>query len=61
MTKETNIERKKGDPVSGNTDYERLGKMTEKDIEENAKSDPDAPLLDDEDLKKLKRVNPNKE
>ena len=61
MTKETSIEREKGDSVNGKTDYKRLKKMSEKEVEDNAKSDPDAPLLGDEDLKRFKRVNPNKE
>lgn len=61
MSKEVNVERKKGDAVAGKTDYDRLEKMTEEEIENNAESDPDAPLLSDEDLKKFKRVNPHKE
>lgn len=61
MSKETHITRKKGDSVHGNTDYERLKEMTEEEIEENAKSDPDAPLLTDEDLKKFKKVTPKKD
>ena len=61
MSTKTNVERKKGDPVTGETDYDYLEKMTEEEIENNAKSDPDAPLLSDEDLKKFKRVNPHKE
>lgn len=62
MSKETIIEREKNAPVNGKTDYERLKNMTEQEIEENAKNDPDNPLQTDEDLKKFKRVNPkNKE
>lgn len=61
MSEDIKVKRKKGDPVDGKTDYDRLKKMTEREIEENAKSDPDAPLLSDEDLKKFKRVNPKKE
>ncbi len=56
MSKDTHIKRKKGDAVDGDTDYERLKKMTEEEIEENAKTDPDAPLLTDEDLKKFKKI-----
>jgi len=56
MTKDTHIERKKGDSTDGNTDYDRLKNMTEEDIEKNAKSDPDAPLLTDEDLSRFKHV-----
>jgi len=61
MTKEIQIQRENGEPVNGETDYKRLENMTEDEIEENAKNDPDAPLLSDEDLKKFKRVIPNKE
>lgn len=56
MSKETNIEREKGEPTSGDTDYERLENMTEEEIEENAKNDPDAPLLTDDELRKFKKV-----
>jgi hypothetical protein len=38
------------------TDYERLKKMTEKELEEAVKSDPDVPHLSEEDLKKFQRV-----
>jgi len=51
------VKRKKGDPVGGKTDYDRLKNMTEEEIEENAKNDPDAPLLNEKDLKKFRRVN----
>jgi hypothetical protein len=61
MPEDIKIKREKGDPVDGKTDYDRLKKFTEKEIEENAASDPDAPLLSDEDLKKFKRVNPKTE
>lgn len=54
VNKDINVNRSKGDSTDGKTDYERLKNMTEKDIEENAKSDP--PLLNDEDLKKFKKV-----
>ena len=37
MSNDTKVERKKGEPVGGRTDYERLKKMTEEEIEENAK------------------------
>lgn len=46
MSESTHIKRDKGDSTSGSTDYERLEKMTEAEIEENAKNDPDASLLD---------------
>jgi|TARA_B110000211_G_scaffold137204_1_gene156970 hypothetical protein len=61
MSNETHIKRNKGDSVHGNTDYERLKKMTEEEVEENAKTDPDAPLLTEEDLKKFKKVIPKKD
>jgi hypothetical protein len=61
MSKETKIERQKGDPTHGNTDYERLKKMTEAEITRNAEDDEDLPLQSDEDLKKFKKINPNKE
>jgi len=61
MSENTHIKRDKGDTTDGLTDYERLEQMTEAEIEENAKNDPDAPLLSEEDLKKFKRVNPSKE
>lgn len=61
MAKDTEIKRQKGDATHGNTDYERLKHMTEKEIQENAKSDEDAPLLSDEELRKFKRVHPKKD
>ena len=61
MTKDIEVKRQKGDPTHGKTDYERLKRMSEKEIEDNAKSDDDAPLLSGEDLKKFKRINPKKE
>lgn len=42
------------------TDYERLKKMTEKELEEAAKSDPDVPHFSEEDLKKFQRVKRNR-
>ena len=59
MSDDINIQRKKGDKTDGKTDYDRLKKMTEKEIEQNAKEDPDAPLLTEDELKKFKRVNTN--
>lgn len=61
MPKDTKVERKKVIPLIDKTDYERLRKMTEEEIKQNAKDDPDAPLQSDEDLKRFKRVNPKKE
>jgi len=61
MSNETNVKRDKGDPTQGKTDYERLKNMTETEVVENAKSDPDAPLLSEEELGKFKRVNPKKD
>ena len=61
MNKETKVDRNKGDEVNGKTDYEKLKHLTEKEIEDNAKDDPDLPLQSDEDLKRFKRVNPKKD
>lgn len=61
MTKDIEVKRHKGDPTHGSTDYERLKRMTEKEIEDNARSDKDAPLLSEDDLKRFKRVNPKKD
>ena len=61
MPKDTYVERKKGEPTKGQTDYERLRKMTEEEIEKNAESDPGAPLLADEELHKFKHVKRCKE
>lgn len=36
------------------TDYERLKKMTEEEIRENAESDPDVPLQSESDLENFK-------
>ncbi|WP_445354922.1 hypothetical protein ACJJI5_18790 [Microbulbifer sp. EKSA008] len=36
------------------TDYERVKNMTEEEIRENAKSDPDAPLQSETDLENFK-------
>ncbi|WP_282130976.1 MULTISPECIES: hypothetical protein [Pseudoalteromonas] len=58
---ETHIKRNKDDSVDGKTDYERLKKMTEGEIEENAKDDPDAPLLTNEELKKFKKIKKSKD
>lgn len=43
----------------GQSDLKRLEEMTEEELEEAAKSDPDSAWPDDEELKKFKR--PNKE
>jgi len=40
------------------TDWEKVRNMTEEEIEAGANSDPDAPLLTDEQLKRFKRVHP---
>jgi len=41
------------------TDYERLEKMTEEEIEENSRSDVDALTPTEEQLKKFKKVISN--
>jgi len=61
MTKETKVDRKKGERANGKSDLERLKKMMEEEIENNAKFDEDLPLLSDEDLKRFKRVVPKKD
>lgn len=61
MSKEIKVERKKGGPTNGNTDYDRLKKMTEEEINKNAEEDDDLPLQTDEDLKRFKKVNPKKD
>ena len=47
--------------LKSKTDYERLKAMTEEEIEQAAKDDPDSALPTDEELKKFKRVHPNDE
>lgn len=47
--------------LKSKTDYERLKNMTEEEIEQAAKDDPDSALPTDEELKKFKRVQPNDE
>src|SRR5262245_9425326 len=44
----------------GKTDWSAIKKMTEKEIAEAAKSDPDAPLSTLKQLRKFKRVHPPK-
>ncbi|MBL4608927.1 MAG: hypothetical protein JKY01_14010 [Pseudomonadales bacterium] len=56
MSTDTHIKRNKGDSADGNTDCERLKKMTEEEIEENAKADPDASILTDKELVEFKKV-----
>ncbi len=38
------------------TDYNRVSNLTEEEIIENAKSDPDVPLQSDKDLEKFHRI-----
>lgn len=45
----------------GKTDWSKVNSMTDEEINLNAKSDQDAPLLTKGELKKFKRVNPTKE
>jgi putative transcriptional regulator len=47
--------------MKSRTDWKKVKSMTEKEITSAAKSDPDAQLLTDEELKKFKRVQPAKE
>lgn len=44
--------------MKSKTNWEKLRNMTDEEIEAAANSDPDAPLLTDEELKHFKRVNP---
>jgi putative transcriptional regulator len=45
----------------GKTDWDKVGSLTEEQIEKAAASDPDAPLLTNKELSEFKRVNPNAE
>jgi len=47
--------------MQDNSDLDRLLDMSEEEIEAGAKSDPDAPILTDSQLKSFKRVNPAKD
>ena len=47
--------------MKGRTNWKKLLNMTEKEIEAGAKSDPDAPISSDRELKKFKRVNPTQD
>ncbi|HEX7689598.1 MAG TPA: hypothetical protein VF453_17960 [Burkholderiaceae bacterium] len=38
------------------TDQERLDRMTEEEIDRNAREDPDSVVLDDEQLERLRKV-----
>ena len=44
--------------MRGRTNWEKLKAMTEEEIVAAAESDPDAPLITEEELKKFKRVHP---
>ncbi len=61
MPGDITVVRKKGEPTHGKTDHERLKKMTEEEIEQNALDDPDALPMSDEEMKGFKRVVPKKE
>lgn len=43
-------------PFEDDTDWERLRNMTEEEIEANALSDPDNPLLSEEEMAQMRRV-----
>ena len=49
---------KEAKKLRGDSDDERLANMTDEEIEEAAKSDPDSALPTEEQLKKFKRVVP---
>lgn len=44
------------DKLQDKSDYDRVNNMTEEEIVDNAKSDPDAPLQSESDLNKFKRI-----
>jgi len=43
-------------PFESRTDWPRLNAMTEEDIEDGARSDPDNPPMTDEELARMRRV-----
>jgi uncharacterized protein (DUF4415 family) len=45
-------------PEDTETDWERVKAMTEEEIEEGARSDPDNPPLDDEFFRTARRITP---
>lgn len=45
-------------PLKGNTDWERVDRMTEAELDAAAMSDPDNPPLTEEELRNFKRVFP---
>lgn len=46
--------KKEIEKMKDQTDYERVKNMTEEEIRENAKSDPDTPLQSESDLENFK-------
>lgn len=47
--------------IKGTTDWERIDKLTDAEIEEAARNDPDSALPTDEELKQFKRVKEKKD
>lgn len=47
--------------IKGSTDWERIDKLTDAEIEEAARSDPDSALPTDEELKRFRRVKEKKD
>ena len=47
--------------IKGKTDWDKVDKMTEEELEQAALSDPDVAPLSEEELKKFKRVVPRKD
>jgi hypothetical protein len=45
--------------LKSQSDYARLKNMTDEEIQQAAKCDPDSALPTDEELKKFKRVHPD--
>lgn len=46
--------------LKGNTHWEAIDEMTDEEIEEAAKNDPDSALPTDEELKQFKPIKKNK-
>ncbi len=51
------ITSKEAKNIKGKTDWEEVDNLTDEEIEEAAKSDPDSALPTDEELNKFERVN----
>jgi len=47
--------------LKGETDWSKIDALTDKEIEDEAKNDPDTAIPTDEELKEFKRVKPKNE